>query len=756
MRRLSIALAFSTLFLVSICSAQQVSPTAIPNLIRYGGTIKNAQGAAVSSATTGVTFAIYKQQDGGAPVWMETNNVTTDAEGNYSVLLGSTTATGLPSDLFSQEEQRWLGVQVQGQAEQPRVLLVSVPYAFKAHEAETLGGRSVSDFVLSNNASSSANAGNSTPAVTSTASNSSSTTSGIKIAAANQGPTNFSGSTTNQIVKVTQSGTGAGITASATTNAIYGLANGSSGNVYGVQGVATGTGGVALFGNANSPTGGTYGIKGSSSSTSGTGMRGLASAASGNTIGVSSQVNSPNGLAAVFNNAGGGKIISGQNNGVEKFSVDGSGNINSASGTYEIGGSNVVNIGRSADYDLFLGVGAGVSNIAGSGTGNTFSGYKAGYNNTTGNVNTFSGAEAGLSNTTGYHNTFSGALAGYFNTTGAYNTFSGAEAGYYNTTGAYNTFSGWGAGYYNTTGTANTFSGYEAGAYNTTALYNTFSGAYAGYYNTTGQQNTFSGFEAGYRNTSGTANTFSGLEAGAYNTTGQANTFSGAGAGFSNTMGGNNTFSGTGAGGSNTTGSSNTFFGSGAGTNNTTGSDDVYIANLGPVSGNESNTIRIGDPQFHPFTYIAGIYGSTSAAGVPVYINSDGLLGTQTSSLRFKEQVRDMGDSTSALMKLRPVTFLYKSEYANGQRTLQYGLIAEEVAKVYPELVAYDNDGQPYTVRYQYIATMLLNEVQKQYRRAETQAEVIKAQEQKIADLEERLSRLEKVVSTQVQTVAQK
>jgi hypothetical protein len=115
-----------------------------------------------------------------------------------------------------------------------------------------------------------------------------------------------------------------------------------------------------------------------------------------------------------------------------------------------------------------------------------------------------------------------------------------------------------------------------------------------------------------------------------------------------------------------------------------------------------------------------------------------------------------MGDSTSALMTLRPVTFLYKPEYAKGDRTLQYGLIAEEVAKVFPELVAYDNDGQPYTVRYQYITAMLLNEVQKQYHCAETQSEVIKAQEQKIDDLEQRLLRLEKLVSAQAQTVALK
>ena len=184
----------------------------------------------------------------------------------------------------------------------------------------------------------------------------------------------------------------------------------------------------------------------------------------------------------------------------------------------------------------------------------------------------------------------------------------------------------------------------------------------------------------------------------------------------------------------------------------------MYIANTGPLSGPEYNTIRVGtqghgDGQQN-VTYIAGIYGSIPSGGVPVYINSDGLLGTQPSSLRFKEQVRDMGDSTNALMKLRPVTFLYKPEYYKGQRTLEYGLIAEEVANVYPDLVAYDNDGQPYSVRYQYLATMLLNEVQKQYRRAEKQSEVVAAQQQEIetlkrqlqvqsATMEERLSRLE-------------
>src|ERR1035437_2908230 len=144
----TIVLAFATFLSISICSAQQTATASVPNLVRYSGTLKDAQGAALSSSTAvGVTFSIYKQQDGGAAVWMETQNVTPDASGQYSVVLGSTTATGLPDDLFLQQEQRWLGVQVQGEAEQARVLLVSVPYAFKAHEAQTLGGLPASAFV---------------------------------------------------------------------------------------------------------------------------------------------------------------------------------------------------------------------------------------------------------------------------------------------------------------------------------------------------------------------------------------------------------------------------------------------------------------------------------------------------------------------------------------------------------------------------------------------------------------------------------
>jgi len=152
-RRIAILAVLVAAVLVSMAPAQQAA-VSVPNLVRYAGTLKDASGVALPSTTVGVTFAIYRQQDGGAAIWMETQNVSTDAAGNYNILLGSSTSAGLPGDLFSQPEPRWLGVQVQGQPEQSRVQLVSVPYAFRAHDAETLGGRSVSDFVLSKEAGS--------------------------------------------------------------------------------------------------------------------------------------------------------------------------------------------------------------------------------------------------------------------------------------------------------------------------------------------------------------------------------------------------------------------------------------------------------------------------------------------------------------------------------------------------------------------------------------------------------------------------
>jgi hypothetical protein len=272
---------------------------------------------------------------------------------------------------------------------------------------------------------------------------------------------------------------------------------------------------------------------------------------------------------------------------------------------------------------------------------------------------------------------------------------------------------------------------------------------------TTGNADVFMGSYAGSATTTGNGDVFLGYLSGENTTTGAYNTFVGGETGLANGVGNNNAFLGFRAGVNLKSGTSNTFLGAGAGGINTAGDNNIYINYPGAAS--ESGTIRIGSYGTQSAAYIAGIYGVTSASGVPVYINSNGQLGTQTLSRRYKEEIREMGNATEALMKLRPVTFYYKHEYDNGSRTLQYGLIAEEVAKVFPELVAYNPDGTPYTVRYQFLSSMLLNEVQKQYRRSQHEGEVLLAQQQRIdqqqqeiSELKERLSQIEKILSSGV------
>jgi hypothetical protein len=121
----------------------------VPRLVKFSGSMKDDAGP-TEAGIKGVTFALYKDQSGGAPLWMETQNIHVDTKGNYTALLGSTKPEGLPADLFSSNEARWLGVQLEGQAEQPRVVFVSVPYALKAADAETIGGLPPSAFVRAN------------------------------------------------------------------------------------------------------------------------------------------------------------------------------------------------------------------------------------------------------------------------------------------------------------------------------------------------------------------------------------------------------------------------------------------------------------------------------------------------------------------------------------------------------------------------------------------------------------------------------
>ena len=355
-----------------------------------------------------------------------------------------------------------------------------------------------------------------------------------------------------------------------------------------------------------------------------------------------------------------------------------------------------------------------------TGFNNTANGYAALDTNTTGYQNTANGSQALFSNTTGILNTATGYQALYSNTTGTQNTANGFQALYSNTTGVSNTANGSAALYSNTTGSDNTATGLNALISNTTGGLNTANGYLALSNNTTGSDNTADGYETLLSNTIGGSNTANGIGALYGNTTGNTNTATGVQALFSNTIGSSNTADGFNALIYNT-GSNNTALGVSAGLNLTTGSYNIDIGNGGVAA--ESNTIRIGDSVNQTATFIAGING-TAVIGTPVVVNSAGQLGTLLSSARFKQNIQGMGESSDVLLSFRPVTFRYKQEI-DPKGLPQFGLVAEEVAKVDPDLVTRDGRGEPYTVRYEAVNAMLLNEFLKEHRKVQEQEAAI-------------------------------
>jgi hypothetical protein len=172
----------------------------------------------------------------------------------------------------------------------------------------------------------------------------------------------------------------------------------------------------------------------------------------------------------------------------------------------------------------------------------------------------------------------------------------------------------------------------------------------------------------------------------------------------------------------NTTGSDNIALGNEAGGNLTIGDHNIDIGNRGIVA--EANTIRIGTVGGQTATYIAGISGATVPTGVAVVVDSRGHLGTTTSSARFKEAIKPMDKASEAILSLEPVTFRYKHEL-DPQGIPQFGLVAEDVEKVNPDLVARDEQGNPCTVRYEAVNAMLLNEFLKEHREVQEQKATI-------------------------------
>jgi hypothetical protein len=331
---------------------------------------------------------------------------------------------------------------------------------------------------------------------------------------------------------------------------------------------------------------------------------------------------------------------------------------------------------------------------------------------TTGTNNTALGSETLFTLTTGKQNTAVGAQA-LKNDTADKNTAIGFQALVLNTTGDSNTAGGWRALFKNTTGARNTASGRETLLLNTTGFENTATGSVALQSNTGGHDNTATGFAALNHNRTGALNTAEG----------------------------------TGSLVNSSTGDLNIALGFGAGVNLRAGNNNIDIGNVGVAA--ESNVIRIGAQvavidQFgathpaHTATYIAGITGADAAGGDPVFITSEGKLGTinPPSSARFKDDIKPMNEASETILALKPVTFRYKKDFdPKGGR--QFGLIAEDVEKVAPDLVKRDRDGNLQTVRYDQVNAMLLNEFLKEHRKVEQlqkQLEALAAALKKVSD----------------------
>jgi hypothetical protein len=482
------------------------------------------------------------------------------------------------------------------------------------------------------------------------------------------------------------------------------------GSKYGVHGVVTTSTGTAIIGETQQATGAAIGVHGITVGSEGTAVKGVASATSGINFGVHGSVISPTGAAGLFEHvAGTGDLLRGRSNNSNVFRVDGAGAVYASSyrdlAGNPVGGGTVTSVGT--------GTGLTGGTITGSGTlaldvSFTDARYAAAAHGHT--VSQVSGAA-----------------------TLAANTFSGTQtisSGNLDL-GTSSSITRNGSRYIHHTA-GGTFVGGASGNLSSTAIQNTGIGSSVLSSVTTGNNNTAVGAGAMQQTTTGGLNLALGTSALASNSSGGNNTALGMNALLSHPGGSGNTAAGRNALVSLTSGDNNVAVGLFAGQALTTGSNNLYLANPGVAS--ESGTIRIG--QSHTSAFMAGVRGVTTINpdAIPVMVDSNGQLGTISSSRRFKEDIRDMNDISARLFQLRPVTFRYTKPYGNGTRPLQFGLVAEEVADVFPELAVRNAKGEIETVHYETLNVLLLNELQKQQRR--------------IDDLERRLNDLLSLVGS--------
>ena len=698
---------FAALVIVSVpclTTAQQAPANTarivVPRLIQFGGVVSNT---VAGRGVVGITFALYKDQQGGAPLWLETQNVPVDANGHYSALLGATKAEGVPMDLFTSGEARWLGIEVEGQTEQARVLLVAVPYALKAADAETVGGLPPSAFALAGSRLSGRKLAAVPEASTATTVVSSTTT----------GTSNFvpmftdnSGDTANSAMYQT-GGTGLGGRVGVGTQTPASKLDVAGGAF--IRGAfnlpSTGTA-TASNGDKSQPT-----ILTASAFNSSTGTA-VAKNFSWQAEPIGNNTTTPGGTLNLLFASGsaapaetGLKIAS---NGRIVFAPGQTFTGTTVNATsYDLGGTAFA-FGTYASFNAFLGF---AGNTAMTGTGDTASGWEALLNVSSGSNNTATGFEALLSNKTGSENTAFGEEALQGNGSGSFNTALGAKALLFNSTGTDNTGSGYQALYANSLGTGNTAHGYQTLYFNQ-ASQNTAVGSQALYSNTTGSPNSANGYQALYSNSTGYNNVASGYEALHSNTTGHYNTAIGDQALLETTSGVGNTVVGYNALAGNATGNYNTCIGY-----------DCNIPVIGPIfnataigamaSVAQSNTLILGGEG--SFLVKVGI-GTNAPTNVFTINQSSGHAiadGWDTySSRRWKTDIKTLPDALRKIERLRGVSYDLKK---NGRHEI--GVIAEEVGQVVPEIVSYEANGKDARgVDYSSLTALLIEAVKQQQR----------------------------------------
>jgi hypothetical protein len=734
--RKHLLVAFSSLLVLpyaapqtSISSVAATAPTAVPPLIPYTATAISPEGKPLTGELS-IAFLLFKDEQGGEPLWTETQSVVPDALGRYKVQLGASSSLGIPSDVFASGEGRWLEVQIAGHDPEPRVLLTSVPYAMKASDAATLGGFPASAFVR-------ANVGSMTN-VPVEGTQSSGTVSNVTSTVTTTGGTTgylprFSGSNTIVNSEIFDTGSSIGIGRQPNPAAILDV-NGASI----LRGVVTlsRTGDATTSAGTNSFGFGFYTQAYNSATKALVAPNFLwqAEVNGNNTTSPGATMNLlySNGTASLsetglfINHDGTFHFASGQT-----FPGTGAGTITRVTaGTALTGGGTSGNVTLNVDTtkvpllaannqftgnQTFAGnltasdtISGGIINAASSfdlgglpfafalGTASSQSVYLgfSGNSTTTGGFNTATGFQAFTSNTTGYDNTASGYRALHSNTTGNANVASGAFALYYNTEGINNVAIGTSALYLNTTGYDNFASGLYALTANTTGIYNIAVGTDALVQNTTGSGNIGMGVEAGY-----TVDQSAGT--GSYNTA----------IGHSAVFGTGSITNATAIGAYAEAAQSNTMI-------------------LGCIAGKNScpATVSVGIGTTTPDNLLTVNGTADKPGGGSWGTFSDGRLKTVDGSF---------GSGLAQVLQIHPIRYRYKPENDLGIRDAEehIGVVAQDVQRVIPEAVTKNNKGY-LLVNNDPIIWSMVNAIKEQQREIKRQQRLLRAQSLAMRNLE--------------------